>query len=271
MPALPTPAGACDCHLHIYEDSYPLAPTATFKPPHAPVSAYRKVQQALGLTRAIIVQPTGYGYDNGLLLSALRELGDNARGVAVIAEQDQTEEQLNAMHAAGVRGIRFMMLGGLLPWEALPATAERIAPLGWHINLQLDGRHLPLHAPMLRRLPCPLVIDHTAKFLEPVEPSHPSFECLLTLLEEGNTWIKLSAPYETSKHGPPHYEDVSRLASQLAQQFPDRCLWASNWPHPNTNPVPEDAAMLALLQRWAVDEGVRRKILVDNPARVYGF
>jgi D-galactarolactone isomerase len=124
---------------------------------------------------------------------------------------------------------------------------------------------------VLQRLPCRLVIDHTGKFLEPVGVDHPGFQALLQLLNGGNCWVKLSAPYETSKTGAPEYADVSLLARTLALRFPDRCLWASNWPHPNRNPVPSDAEMLGLLTAWAPSAEAREKILVTNPAEIYGF
>lgn len=115
------------------------------------------------------------------------------------------------------------------------------------------------------------MIDHNGKFLEPVAPGHPAFTALLDVLGGENRWIKLSAPYETSKTGPPGYDDVSALARALVRAHPERCLWASNWPHPNRVPPPSEAALLALLTQWAPDERVRHAILVDNPALVYGF
>ncbi|MFZ4285718.1 amidohydrolase family protein [Variovorax sp. HJSM1_2] len=267
-----TPPLACDCHIHIFEDGHPLAASASFQPPHAPVSAYRRVQQALGLQRAVVVQPTGYGNDHDVLLRALEQFGEHARGVVVLTPEQQTEEQLKALQQRGVRGIRYMLLApGQLGWDTLEATAARIAPLGWHINLQLDGRTLPEHLAVLQRLPCRLVIDHTGKFLEPVGMEHPGFQALLQLLEAGNCWVKLSAPYETSKTGAPDYADVSLLARTLAQRFPERCLWASNWPHPNRQPLPSDTALLGLLQNWAASAEVREKILLSNPAEIYGF
>jgi D-galactarolactone isomerase len=273
-PKLVVPPGACDCHMHIYEDRFPVAPTAPFKPPHAPVSAYREVQRALGLQRVVVVQPIGYAFDNTCTLEGMAALGaggDDVRGI-VIVRPDVSDAELQRLHALGVRGVRFMMLpGGPLRWDELEPMAARIAPLGWNINLQLDGRALPEHEAMLRRLPCALVIDHNGKFLEPVAPEHASFRCLLGLLESGRCWIKLSAPYETSKIGPPHYDDVSALAKVLVKTNPQRCLWASNWPHPNQKIVPESAAMLDLLLEWADDAATRRQILVDNPASLYSF
>ncbi|HEY2929269.1 amidohydrolase family protein [Piscinibacter sp.] len=274
-PPLPsTPRGACDCHVHIYEHGYPLAPTATFKPPHAPVSAYRQVQQALGLERVVLVQPLGYGFDNRCLLDALAQLGsDAARGIAIVPPE-VSDDELARLHHAGVRGVRYMMLagaGGPLTWDTLEAMAARIAPLGWTINLQLDGRELPQRKALIDRLPGKVVIDHTGKFMEPVPPSDAAFKALLAVLDQGERWVKLSAPYETSRVGPPHYDDVAVLAKALVEAHPDRCLWASNWPHPNRVQVPADADLLGLLGEWVGDEGVRERVLVGNAVGVYGF
>jgi len=222
----------------------------------------------------VLVQPTGYGLDNRVLLDALAQAGAAARGVVALA-QGVGEAELQQLHAQGVRGVRFMMLagaGGVLPWDALPGMAARIAPLGWHINLQLDGRELPQRRALIDALPCAVVIDHTGKFLEPVPVGDPAFRTLLALLERPQRWVKLSAPYETSKVGPPGYDDVALLAKALLRAHPERCLWASNWPHPNRVPVPSDAAMLALLDAWTDGEpAVRERVLARNPAALYGF
>ena len=257
--------------MHVYEDRFPLAPTATFTPLNAPVSEYRRVQRDLGLSRAIVVQPTGYGFDNRCTLEAIAQFGSDARGVAVV-RPDVTDAELERLTHAGIRGVRFHMLaGGVLPWDALEGLAVRVQTFGWHVQLQLDGRDLPRYETRLRKLPVTLVIDHNGKFLEPVMPEHPGFAALLRLLESGKCWVKLSAPYETSTVGGPHYEDVGRLARALAKANPERCVWASNWPHPNQNPAPSTAAMLDLLLEWTDDDSTRTKILVDNPARLYGF
>jgi D-galactarolactone isomerase len=270
-PTLQAPAGACDCHMHIYDYRYDWAPTVTYKPPEAPVSEYRKIQAQLGLERVVIVQPAGYGFDNSCTLDAMAEFGDAARGIVVISPDTSTAE-LHRLHGLGVRGIRYFMIGQpLLSWESIEAVAARIQPLGWNINLQLDGRTLPQYEAMLSRLPGTLVIDHNGKFFEPVAPSDPAFQTLLRLLESGRCWVKLSAPYETSKIGAPSYGDVGILARGLVAANPDRCLWASNWPHPNAQPRPSTPGMLDLLLEWADDDATRKKILVDNPARLYGF
>jgi len=265
------PAGACDCHMHVFEAHWPLAPTALSTPPVAPVSAYRAVQQALGLSRVVVVQPTAYGFDNRCTLDALAQLGSAARGVAVVDAQ-VPEATLQQMHEAGIRAVRFQMLpGGALPWDALEPVAARIRPFGWHVNLQLDGALFPQFEARLARLEVPLVIDHNGKFLTPPRVDAPEVQALRRLLDGGRCWIKLSAPYETSQDGPPGYEDVSALARTFAHAYPQRCLWASNWPHLNQRTLPEDASLLALLFDWAPDTASAHRILVDNPQALYGF
>ena len=270
-PKLKAPPGACDCHMHIYEKGYAVAPTATFQPPLAPASEYKQIQAALGLERVNVVQPSAYGFDNTCTEKAIAEIGAGARGIAIVPPE-VSDAELERLNQAGFRGIRYFMLpGGPLKWDSLERTAARIAPLGWHINLQLDGRELPQRIDMLRRLPGNLVIDHNGKFLEPVATSDPAFKLLLGLLDTGRCWVKLAAPYETSKTGAPHYADVGALARAMVKAAPDQCLWASNWPHPNQIPRPSSAAMLDLLLEWADDDATRKKILVDNPAKVYGY
>ena len=264
-------ADACDSHMHVYEDAYPLAATATFKPPHAPASAYRTVQRELNLARTVVIQPTGYGFDNRCTLAAVAALGPQARAIVVVAPEAASAE-LESLHSLGARGVRYMMLpGGVLPWSGLERTAAVIAPLGWHIDLQLDGRELPQHEAMLARLPCRLVIDHVARFMGPVEPDSEPIRALCRLLDTGRCWIKISAPYESSRSGAPGYDDIAWIARLVARRYPERCLWASNWPHPNQNPAPSTAAMLEWALGFCADSAAQKQALVDNPAELYGF
>ncbi len=272
-PRLRAPKGACDTHMHVYESRFALAPTATFKPPEAPVSDYKAVCAQLGIERSVVVQPSAYGFDNRCTLEAMAALGPGARGIAVV-DTDVADAELDRLTKLGLRGIRFHMLpGGCLGWDKLEPLAARVAMFGWHVQLQMDGRNLADRAAVLARLPGRLVIDHVGKFLEPVPLDHPGFRALLGLVAGGRTWVKLSAPYEVSKSGAPHYADVGALAKALVRTAPERMLWASNWPHPSMprDRMPDDAALLDLLLDWAPDEATRKLILVDNPARVYGF
>jgi D-galactarolactone isomerase len=274
-PTLKTPAGATDTHIHFYDtaERYPVAPTAAFLPPPARVVDYRQVQQRLGLERVVVVQPSAYGTDHRCTMDGVAEFGAAARAVVVV-DRSASDAELERLTAAGARAIRFHMLrGGVLPWDILEEMAARVHPYGWHVQLQCNGRDLPAHEAMLRRLPGDLVIDHVGRFMDPVPLDHPAFACLLGLLETGRTWVKLSAPYESSRSGPAAYEDVSALAMALVRAAPERMLWASNWPHPGRNDPGErdEARLLDLLIEWAPDEAMRRRILVDNPAALYGF
>lgn len=274
-PRLQAPAGATDTHMHFYDtaERYPVAPTAAFLPPPARVDDYREVQRRLGLERVVVVQPSAYGTDNRCTMDAVAALGERARAVVVVGPE-VSDAELQCLTAAGARGIRFFMLkGGVLPWEILEAMAARVHSFGWHVQLQLNGRELPARAPMLKRLPGNLVVDHVGRFMPPVPLDDPAFACLLDLIETGRTWVKLSAPYESSRVGPSAYEDVTALAQALVRAAPERMLWASNWPHPgHSDPrVRDEALLLDLLIEWAPEETTRRRILVDNPATLYGF
>lgn len=267
------PPGACDTHMHVYEERFGRRPNATFLPPHASAADYALVQQGLGLSRVVVVQANCYGDDNRGLLEAMRFFGDRARGVAIVSPHIKDAE-LCTLHAAGVRGVRFHMLpGGALQWPDLDAVVARVQPLGWHVQIQLDGNELLKHEAQLSVLPLHIVIDHVGKFLHPgpPQPHEEAFKCLLRLLDGERFWVKLSAPYESSRLGAPHYEDVAILARALVRHRPDRCLWASNWPHATCEPRPSDVAMLNLLLDWVDDAAVREKILVSNPATLYDF
>lgn len=271
-PRLKAPSGTCDTHIHIYDGRFPTAATAKFVPADAPVAAYMKVRERLGIARTVVVQPTTYGTDNRCTLAAMAEIGASARGVATL-DMSVTDDELARLDRLGMRGLRFFMLpGGAVGWDILEPMAARAAAIGWHIQLQLDGRTLPQHEAMLRRLPGTLVIDHVGKFLEPVPPSDPAFRVLLGLVEAGRTYVKLAAPYETSKIGAPWFDDVGALAKALTRAAPERMLWATNWPHPTPGIVkPDDAVVLDMLLDWVEDEATRRKVLVDNPARLYRY
>lgn len=273
LPRLVAPEGACDCSIHIYDAALPLAPTALAPAPAwADVPAYLAVQRRLGTGRVVVVQPTVYGTDNRATLAAVAALGVGARGVSVL-DMSVSDDELARQHAAGIRGLRFQMLpGGALPWSLLEPMAARVAPLGWLIQLQMDGRLLPEREQQFRRLPCPLLIDHIGKFLEPVTADHPAFRTLLRLLDGGRCWLKLCGPYEVSKSGPPAYGDVGALAMAAIRSAPERMVWGSNWPHVSAlgNP-PDDAALLDLLLDWVPEETVRRRILVDTPAALFDF
>jgi D-galactarolactone isomerase len=269
---LKVPPGACDTHMHFYDQKVPGAP-GTFVPGHFPVEDYQAMQKRLGLERVIVVQPNAYKDDNRVTLSSIKTIGKNAKGVAVV-KPGVADAELERLTQAGICAVRIMTLhGGMLGFDVMDAVMAQVHAFGWHANIQLDGRELPKYEVQIKRLPGKFVIDHTGKFLEPVTTDSAPFRSLLNLVDTGRCWVKLSAPYETSKTGAPKYEDVGRLAKALVKKAPERMLWASNWPHPSVpeEKRPADEDLLELLLDWAPNESTRQKILVDNPAELYRF
>ncbi len=266
------PKGACDTHMHFYDTRVPAAP-GTLLPGDFTVKDYREMQRRLGLERVVVVQPNAYVDDNTVALDSIKQLGRDAKGVGVV-KPGVTDAELERLTRAGMCALRIMALqGGALGFALMDELMARVHPFGWHANIQLDGRELPAYEAQIKRLPGRFVIDHTGKFLEPVAPDSRAFRSLLSVVDTGRCWVKLSAPYETSKTGAPKYEDVGRLAAALIKQAPERMLWASNWPHPSARKPapPRDEDLLDLLADWAPDPAAQRKILVDNPAELYGF
>jgi D-galactarolactone isomerase len=233
---------------------------------------YRDIQKRLGLSRAVIVQPSAYGTDNTCTLEAMAKLGhDAARGVAIVdlAAPDSEFERLTRL---GIRGVRYHMRGGVLTWETMPAMAARVAAFGWHVQLQCESREIAEREAMLARLPCDLVIDHMGRFDAASTSDDKSWRVMMKFLATGRCWVKLSGPYYGSKSGPPLYADKGRIAKELIKAAPDRMVWASNWPHPAfKKDFPDEGKLLDTLAEWTQDDALRTKILVSNPARLYRF
>ncbi len=274
-PRVRVPPGACDCHMHAYGDParYSPRPDSPFPPvAGGDVGTYIGVRDLLGLERTVVVQPSVYGFDNAATLDAMVALGEGARGIAVVPP-DVSDDELARLTGLGIRGIRFFMIGGgALGWDDLELLAAKTAAFGWHVQMQMDGRDLADVADRLARLPGRLVIDHNGKFLALVTTDHPGFKALLRLIEGGRTWVKTSGVYETSRTGYPDYADVALLATAVIAQTPERCLFATNWPHPSKpNDLPDDAHLLDLFAGWAGDDRTIHRIMVENPAEVYGF
>lgn len=274
-PRLPSPPGACDTHMHIFEPAYKPLPGANLPSIPGTMAEYRKLRARLGITRTVIVQPTAYGNDNRCTLDAMQALSDEThqtRGVAIVLPQD-SDAEIARLTAAGIRGIRYHLLpGGGVNWDTLNAMAARVAPHGWHVQLQMDGRELAGREAMLKALPCDIVIDHIGRFMQPVAADDAGWRALRRLVDSGRCWVKLSAPYHGSKTGAPDYADAAASAKELIRAAPERMLYATNWPHPSLKGnLPDDAALLDLLNEWAGNEIVRRQILVDNPAALYRF
>ena len=272
-PRLHLPPGAVDTQIHVYHAEVPPQPGGPPLPGDYREEAYQRVQKRLGLERVVVVQANAYQYDNSVLLGAMKKLGPNAKGVAVVNEKTP-EAELERLSKAGVVGQRiFQLPWGAVGFDRMQAVMSRVQPFGWHATVQLDGRELPKWEAEIKKLPGRFLIDHIGKFLEPVSVESDAFTALLRLVDTGRCWVKLAAAYETSKVGAPSYEDVSKLARALVKHAPERMVWGSNWPHPSApkDKVPDDADLLDLMLDWAPQEAVRRRIFLDNPVELYGF
>ncbi len=281
------PAGACDCHVHIISarDKYPMLPDRAYTPPEASVPDLQAHLSSLHLTRVVLVQPSFYGTDNRCLVDALAKLGTAARGIAVIDGATPADE-LNKLAGHGVRGVRINLesLGSRDPAAARRALGElagRIAPLGWHIQIYAALEIIAAIADHIAALPVPVVLDHFATAKASQGTAQADLQPVLSLIRNGHAYVKLSAPYRISKEAPA-YGEVLPLAQAFIAANPERMLWASDWPHTDRAPgvaatavspfrKTDDLATLDLLASWAPDESLRKKILVDNPARLYGF
>lgn len=270
-PNFPVPANACDCHHHVYDQRYPAHPSATLLPADASLADYRLLQRRLGLQRHVIVQPSTYGTDNRLLVDTLRAAGPQARGVAV-ASSEVSDAELQALHEAGVRGLRFNLsfLVGVRA-DMMPALSHRLAERGWHLQVNGSADTLLAHAALLDTLACPLVIDHLGQLPPASGVQHPAFRHYQRWLDGGRTWIKLSGAYLNSQRS--DWSDVTPIAQALVRQAPERVVWGSDWPHPTkkADAKPDDAALLNALATWASTPALRHTILVDNPAVLYGY
>ena len=270
------PPLACDSHMHIFDARFAPSPHWKRQPPDAPVAAYRQLQQRLGTQRTVVVTPSTYGTDNACTLDALDQLGDSARGVAVVA-QDVSDAELERLHARRVRGLRVNFVSpqswGETTPEMLTTLARKAARLpGWHIQVFMHPEQIVALKGVLVALPVPLVIDHLGR-IDPAEgPSATAFGTLRGLLDGGNTWVKLSGAYMRSTVHGPSYADTLLLGRALAQAAPDRLVWGSDWPHTTETPgTVNDADLVDLLQAWAGSNAAMDRILVGNPARLYGF
>ncbi|MBY6266047.1 2-pyrone-4,6-dicarboxylate hydrolase [Azospirillum sp. 412522] len=273
-PRVHAPPGATDCHFHTYDRRYPAAPGATLLPDDATADDYRALQRRLGTSRGVIIQPSTYGTDNTLQLESLQALGpDRFRMVAVVGE-DVSDAELQRLHALGVRGVRFnLVLPGSLTTASLEPLAPRLAALGWHCQINMSPKQIEDSRDLLGRLPGRLVFDHLGQVPQPAGVDSPVYAIIRGLLDRGNAWVKLSGGYLTSKDGPPSYADAGRVAAAYIRAAPERVVWGSDWPHPTrpSDAKPDDAVLFDRLADWAGSETAFKRILVENPAVLYGF
>ncbi|MFC4352521.1 amidohydrolase family protein [Fodinicurvata halophila] len=277
-PSTPLPAGACDSHAHVFDPQgrTPLAPNREYSPSHAPLDRYEALLRHLGFERAVLVQPSVYGTDNSFMVECLETKGptgdDSFRGIAVV-DSSVTDTDLETMQRVGVRGIRInLVYGGGVDLEVLNSLGTRLASLGWHVQFLVDLSKLPDFASRVDDLPVPFVVDHIGHFPARLGPELPAFRDLLGLVREGRAWVKVSGPNRISTRPTAPFDDVRPLVDPLVEANPDRLLFGTDWPHVNLSPpMPDDGDLVDDLANWIPDEAIRQRILVDNPARLYGF
>ena len=275
-PKIALPEGAIDTHIHFFDSSrFGAEEGGPGLVADALVEHYEQVQKWLGLERVVITQGNGYQFNNRCTLDALYHFGKNARAIVAIKPNEITDQEIDSMTEQGVRGARIMDIWqGAIGLEGLLAVNARVKPFGWNLIVQFDGNEMVEHAPLLSQIEGEYVLDHTAKFLEPVSVDDPAFIALLKLIDRGNCYVKLSGYYETSKVGAPGYDDVATMAKALIAHAPERILWATNWPHnmaTNADIYPDDAHLVDLINEWAGSDKIRQQIFVDNPSKLYGF
>jgi predicted TIM-barrel fold metal-dependent hydrolase len=275
LPRRALPALACDAHMHIFDARF--APSAHWprKPPQADVATYRRLQQRIGTQRTVVVTPSTYGVDNACTLDALDQFGDSARGVAVV-DADVAPAELTALAQRRVRGLRVNFVSpqswGVTTPEMLQALARKAAEQGWHIQVFAHPEQLVAMEPLLAALPTPLVIDHLGR-IDPAEAaSGAAFDTVRRLLDGGRTWVKLSGIYMRSRDGAPGYRDTFPLGEALVRHAPGRLVWGSDWPHTTERPGSvDDADLIDVLLAWCGSDAMLQRVLVDNPAGLYGF
>lgn len=274
-PTFAVPRGSVDAHCHVFGPGhiFPYAPERKYTPCDASKQQLWALRDFLGFERNVIVQATCHGADNRALVDALLASGGRARGVATV-KADVSDQELQKLHAAGVRAVRFNFVKRLVdsvPREFLLEIVRRVEPLGWHVVIYFEAQELPELYDFFASLPTVVVVDHMGRpdVSKPVDG--PEFELFMRLMREHeNVWSKVSCPERLSRNGPPDYEDVVPFARRLIESFADRVLWGTDWPHPNMKShMPDDGKLVDFIPKIATTRELQRKLLVDNPMRLY--
>ncbi len=276
-PKAPLPAGTCDTHAHLFgpEALYPWSPQRGYTPPEALPAAYERLHAILGVSRGVLTQPSVYGTDNRAMLDYVRAHPGRMRAIVAVGP-DVSDRELEAMHAAGARGIRVNLVdpGGnpFRSFAGLHRVAERIRPLGWHVELLIHVHEMDATVADLKRLAVDFSIGHFGYMPARLGVQHAKYRAFLDLVADGRCWVKLSGPYRITARRAAPYDDVTPFAHALVARRPDRIVWGTDWPHPIVPvPMPNDGDLADHVFDWLPDETLRRRVLVDNPARLYGF
>lgn len=273
-PEFTPPPLACDAHCHVFGPAakFPYAPKAAYWPPDSPVEKMWELHRTLGLERAVIVHATCHGADMRATLDAIARSGGRYRGTAII-DETATDRELERLHEGGIRGARFNFVKHL---ESRPElsfvrrTVERVKPLGWHLVVHLEGGDIIELQDLFKGITIPMVIDHMGRPKAADGVDQPAFRTLLEFLRRDNVWVKICGPERVSSLGPP-FADAIPFAQAIVAVAPERVLWGTDWPHPNVRWMPNDGDLVDLFPRMVPDPVPQKKILVDNPARLYGF
>jgi len=279
QPSKPTfqlPKGSWDTHVHVYGPTklFPFAPERTYTPDDASAETLQALHLKLGVERVVFVQATVHGFDNSAMLDAISRNPEKNRGIALVP-LDVSDIELNRLHSGGVRGVRFNFARhlGLAPnCDAVSRLADRLVPMGWHLQFYMDSSDLSLQRSFLESLPVPFVIDHFGRVMVEQGQNSPDLETLLGLVKNEHGWVKISGPERISaalSNGTVPYLDVVTTARRLLKAAPDRVLWGSDWPHPNVREIPDDGKLVDLLPHYSGDASVIQRLLVDNPTRLY--
>jgi D-galactarolactone isomerase len=286
-PKLTAPAGACDCHHHIY-DAVRFPPKDTGPQSQQPatdryvqrivengrVEEYKLLQRRIGTTRNIIVTPAAYVDQNDITVDAIARLSPNARGVAVLTPA-VTDAELKRLTEGGVCGVRFSQNPptATTTFEMIEPLSKRVAAFGWHVQIYIPPDRIAAAEDLWNRLPNTLVFDHLGHLPEPQGIAHPAYGVIRRLIDKDKAWVKLSGAYIDTKVGPPTYSDSTKIAQAYVKAAPERMVWGSDWPHPTLpfDNKPNDALLFDLLSEWVPNERERNRILVDNPQKLYGF
>lgn len=282
-PSFIPPPNSCDTHFHIFgpPEKFPFAPTRQYTPPAAPLEHYLNMLAVIGIDRAVVVQPSVHGLDNSVTLDAIERTRGRFRGVARVDDKT-TRSELQRLHEGGIRGVRFNLLNrprGNVAIDVFDKVVERIVEFSWSVDLHIDPKNLLEQENRIRSLPMPVVFDHLAR-INPAEGlNQPAFQLLLDLLKKDQFWVKVSGADKVCKTGVYSYQglpyiEVVPFARAAIEVAPNRVIWGTDWPHSNIfvpGCTPNDGDLLDLLIEFAPDEKVRKKLLVDNPADLYGF
>ena len=279
-PRTPFPALSCDTHAHIMGPAarFPYAKERIYTPPDSTADDYRQLLAVLGVERAVLVQPSVYGTDNTAMLDAMRQFGKGVRAVAV-TDPAISLKAIEALHEAGVRGLRFNVVDrredkNVVPAAMLRDVAKRIAPFGWHIELLVNVDEANDFASAVADVPLPIVLGHLGYPKSGARhwAKHPAFTGMLRLIDKGRCWIKLTGPYRITGAADVPYDDVDAAAHALVTAAPQRLVWGTDWPHVmKKKPMANDGDMADLMERWIPDAKTRARVLADNPAELYGF